>query len=60
MATILDLYNGSEFSKVGGTSKDSTPISADGKNKLHVDETKLKKARNGQLQEKKYSDTIKK
>lgn len=60
MATILDLYKGSEFSKVGASSKDKTPISADEKNKLTTDESKLKKARNGQLQEKKYSDTIKK
>ena len=60
MATLLDLYNGSEFSKVGATNKDKTPISADASNKITADESKLKKARNGQLQEKKYSDTIKK
>lgn len=60
MATILDLYKGSEFSKVGTSKKDTTPISANSENKLHADETKLKKARGGQIQEKKYSDTIKK
>jgi len=60
MATILDLYKGSEFAKVGVSSKDKTPISADEKNKLHTDDAKLNSARHGQLQEKKYSDTIKK
>ena len=60
MATILDLYKGSDFSKLGGATKDTTPLSADEKNKLHVDEAKLKNARGGQIKEKKYSDTIKK
>lgn len=60
MATILDLYKASEFSKVGKSTKDKTPISADETNKLHIDGTKLDKARGGKLQEKLYSSTIKK
>lgn len=59
MSNILDLYKGSEFAKVGKNNKDKTPLSVDDK-KLQVDETKLKKARGGQLQEKPYSNTIKK
>jgi hypothetical protein len=60
MANIIDIYKGSEFAKIGKSNADKTPISADEKNKLNVDEAKLKKARGGQLREKKYSDTIKK
>lgn len=60
MATILDLYKGSEFSKVGGSTKDKTPLSADEKNKLHIDDAKINNARGGKLQEKVYSSTIKK
>lgn len=60
MSNILDIYKGSEFAKIGAKSKDKTPISADEKNKLHTDDVKLNSARHGQLQEKKYSDTIKK
>ena len=60
MASILDLYKGSEFSKIGTSSKDKTPISADDKNKLHTEDAKLNNARGGKLNEKPYSDTIKK
>lgn len=60
MASILDLYKGSEFSKIGASSKDKTPISADNKNKLHTEDAKLNNARGGKLNEKPYSDTIKK
>ena len=59
MSTILDTYNNSEFAKLGKNNKDKTPLSVDNK-KLQVDETKLKKARGGQLKEKPYSTTIKK
>lgn len=59
MSTILDTYKNSQFAKLGKTDKDKTPLSVDNKT-LQVDETKLKKARGGQLQEKPYSNTIKK
>ena len=53
------LINKSEFSKLGPTNKDKTPISADdGGNKLHKDEKALATARGGKLNQKKYSDSI--
>lgn len=59
MASIEELYNKSEFSKLGPTNKDKTPISADdGGNKLHKDEKALATARGGKLNQKKYSDSI--
>jgi len=60
MASILDLYNGSDFSKIGKSNKDKTPISADEKNKLDFDDAKINTARGGKLNEKPYSNTIKK
>lgn len=60
MANIIDIYKGSEFAKIGKNNLDKTPISADNKSKLEFDEAKLKKARGGQVQEKKYSDSVKK
>jgi hypothetical protein len=60
MASILDLYKGSDFAKIGKSTKDKTPISADEKNALHAQDAKLNNARGGKLNEKPYSDTIKK
>jgi|TARA_B110000211_G_scaffold149366_1_gene170007 hypothetical protein len=59
MASIKDLYDKSEFAKLADNSKDKTPISADEANKLHKDDKALAQARGGQLNLKKYSDTIK-
>ena len=59
MASIKDLYDKSEFAKLADNSKDKTPISADEVNKLHKDDKALAQARGGQLNLKKYSDTIK-
>jgi hypothetical protein len=59
MASIQDLYNKSEFAKLADKGKDKTPISADNQNKLHKDDKALTQARGGQLNLKKYSDTIK-
>ncbi len=59
MASILDLYNGSDFSKIGKSTKDKTPISADEKNALHIEDAKINNARGGKLREKPYSETIK-
>mgnify|MGYP005997729683 FL=1 len=59
MASIQDLYNKSEFSKLGKSNKDKTPISADEGNKLHKDEKALANARGGKLNQNKYSDSIK-
>jgi len=61
MANIQDLYKKSEFSKLP-SKKDRTPISSgdfDVK-KLSISTEKLEKARGGKLNEKKYSDTVKK
>jgi len=58
MASIEELYNKSEFSKLADNSKDKTPISADTTNKLHKDEKALANARGGKLNQKKYSDSI--
>lgn len=49
MASILDTYKGSEFSKLGKSNKDKTPISADETNKLHFTDSKLATARGGQI-----------
>jgi len=59
MASIEELYNKSEFSKLPNVGKDKTPYSADDSgNKLHQDEKALAQARGGKLREKKYSDSI--
>lgn len=59
MSKILEIYEKSEFSKLGPSDKDKTPISADdGGNKLHKDDKALAQARGGKLAEKKYSDTL--
>ena len=58
MAAIEDLYKKSEFAKLNGSSKDKTP-SADMTNKLHKDDKALATARGGALNQKKYSDSIK-
>ena len=54
MASIQDLYNKSEFSKLGKSNKDKTPISADEGNKLHKDEKALANARGGKLNPKNW------
>jgi len=60
MASIQELYEKSEFSKLADKSKDKTPISADdGGNKLHKDDKALAQARGGKLNDKKYSDSVK-
>ena len=58
MASIEELYNKSEFSKLADKSKDKTPLSADSGNKLHKDEKALATARGGKLNQKKYSDSV--
>lgn len=58
MASIEELYNKSEFSKLADKSKDKTPISANEGNKLHKDDKALKQARGGNLNLSKYSDSV--
>lgn len=59
MSKILETYGKSEFSKLGPSDKDKTPISAeDGGNKLHKDDKALAQARGGKLADKKYSDSV--
>ena len=57
MASILDLFKASEFSKLGKDSKDKTPISLDG-GKDRSKPANLEKARGGKLNLKKYSDSV--
>jgi hypothetical protein len=57
MASIEELYNKSEFAKVGKSKNDKTPIDLDGGKDLSNEEN-LAKARGGKLNEKKYSDSV--
>lgn len=58
MASIKDLYKGSEFSKYPlGKDKDKTPIELDGGKDLRK-ESNLQRARGGQLNLSKYSDSV--
>ena len=57
MASILDLFKASEFSKIGKDSKDKTPISVDGGKDISTP-SNLEKARGGKLNLKKYSDSV--
>ena len=57
MASILDLFKSSEFSKLGKDSKDKTPISLDGGKDISKP-SNLEKARGGKMNEKKYSDSV--
>jgi hypothetical protein len=58
MASIEELYNKSEFSKLGNSNKDKTPLISSDYDKLSVDEKALEKARGGKLNQKKYSDSV--
>lgn len=60
MASIEELYKGSEYSKLADKSKDKTPIEKDGGLNLSADATKLEKARGGKVSIKKYSDKVSK
>lgn len=59
---ILDLYNKNtpKTGKANTKGGDKTPIEADGGLNLSKNEKALKKARGGELNSKKYSDTPKK
>jgi hypothetical protein len=57
MASIEELYNKSDFAKVGKSKNDKTPIDLDGGKDLSNEEN-LAKARGGKLNEKKYSDSV--
>ena len=57
MASIMDLFKASEFSKLGKDSKDKTPISVDGGKDISTP-SNLEKARGGKLNLKKYSDSV--
>jgi len=61
MASLEELYNKSEFSKLGKSNKDKTPLSAGDfeVSDLQKDEKQLNKARGGKLNLKKYSDSVK-
>ena len=57
MASIEDLYKGSDFSKLPNKNGDKTPVELDGGKDLRQ-ESKLEKARGGKLNLKKYSNSI--
>ena len=61
MASILELYGttGPKPGTIDSKGKDKTPIEPDGGLDLSKDEKKLKKARGGDLNQKKYSDSVK-
>ena len=61
MASILELYGttGPKTGKIDTKGTDKTPIEPDGGLDLAKDEKKLLKARGGKLNEKKYSDSVK-
>tara|TARA_B100000900_G_scaffold405489_1_gene415160 strand:- start:2080 stop:2268 length:189 start_codon:yes stop_codon:yes gene_type:complete len=60
MASIKDLYDKSDFSKLPRTGADKTPISKDDFDlkELSKDEKALKQARGGKLNQTPYSSTI--
>ena len=57
MASIEDLYKGSDFSKLPNKGGDTTPIELDGGKDIRK-ESNLEKARGGKITKKKYSDSI--
>ena len=57
MASIEDLYKGSDFSKLPNKNGDKIPIELDGGKDIRK-ESNLEKARGGKLTTKKYSDSI--
>jgi hypothetical protein len=61
MSALVDLLKKMKpsQSELKGIDLDKTPISIDGGKDLSKDEPKLKKARGGSLNTKKYSDTAK-
>jgi hypothetical protein len=61
MASIIEMYEKSapKTSTANLKGKDKTQIEPDGGLNLATDETKLKKARGGVLDSKRYSDTFK-
>lgn len=60
MASILEIYEKTppQTGKVDLKGKDKTPINPDGGLDLAKDEKALKKARGGEVNTKKYSDTV--
>ncbi len=61
MASIIEMFEKTppKTGKIDSKGKDKTPIEADGGLNLSKDDGKLKKARGGELNTKKYSDSVK-
>jgi len=61
MASILEMFEKTppKTGKIDSKGKDKTPIEPDGGLNLAKDEKKLKKARGGDVNTKKYSDSVK-
>jgi hypothetical protein len=61
MSKILELYGttGPKTGTIDSKGKDKTPIEPDGGLNLSTDEKALAKARGGKLNQKKYSDSVK-
>lgn len=56
MPAILEIYQKSEFNSLPDKTKDKTPLENDGGLDLSTNEAALKKARGGDLNDRKYSE----
>lgn len=56
MSSILEIYEKSQYNSLPDKKADKTPLEADGGLDLSTNEAALKKARGGELNEKKYSE----
>jgi hypothetical protein len=56
MSDILAIYEKSQFNSLPDKTKDKTPLDTDGGLDLSTNEAALKKARGGELNDKKYSE----
>ena len=58
MASLIDLYKGSEYENGIDKNKDKTPISNDGGVNLIADENYVDEVRGGKVDTGKYSDRV--
>lgn len=58
MASLIDLYKGSEYENGIDKNKDKTPLSNDGGKNIIGDEVKVNQARGGAVDTSRYSDRV--
>jgi len=58
MASLIDLYRGSEYENGIDKNKDKTPLSNDGGKNIIGNESVVEEARGGKVNTTKYSDTV--